>query len=205
MNNWGSCMGLLIPKASHPNTCHTTLWLKCYAQWELITKQRPKPKCNQKWDLGKTVGAMFWKPPLTSLRYALVSYCSADNHSSAQVERQVSELLPMVARSRWHGQPPSAHHSADMSSCWHLHALNWGKLRLPRKTVTAPNLSSRRVWTMLLGTWCDFWGVLRRDTNWTPWSLWVLFNSAYSMILQNYECNSGINFISCPVGISTHL
>lgn len=197
-------MELVIPKASHPNTCHTTLWLKCYAQWELINKPRPKPKCNQKCDLGKTVWALLWKPSLACLRYVLVRYCSPDNHSSARVERQESKLLPVVARSGWQGQPPSAHHSPDMSSCWHLHALNWGKLRLPMEVVTAC-LSSIRVWTMLLGTWCDFWGVLCRERNWTSWSLWVPFNSAYSMTLQNCECNSGINFISCHASVSTQL
>lgn len=103
----------------------------------------------------------------------------------------------------WHGQPPSAHHSADMPSYWHFHALNRETQTL-REAVTAPSLSEfSNSMDNALGTWSDSWCVLCRDRNWNPWSLWVPFNLAYSKILQNCECNSGINFISYPTGTGT--
>lgn len=49
--------------------------------------------------------------------------------------------------------------------------------------------SSRCIWTMLLGTWCNFWGVLHRVSSWTWWSWWIPFNS-YILWLYDSKWNT---------------
>jgi len=55
--------------------------------------------------------------------------------------------------------------------------------RCLRALGTAPGWwSSRSIWITLSGIWSEFWVILRGACSWTWWSLWVTYNSGYSLM-----------------------
>lgn len=181
MNNWGRCMGLLIPKVSHPNTCHTMLCLKCYIQWELINKPRHKP-LTEMW------------PGQGCLSPAVETTSSIPQECVSQVlfswQPQFSKGGETSVRTSHRGQVRVTWAVSLCSPlCWHVLILTLAcsKLRATqpphrgREAVTAQSLSEFKKSTdNALGHLVCSWDVLCRDRNWTSWSLWVPFNSPYS-------------------------
>lgn len=75
--------------------------------------------------------------------------------------------------------------------CWRLGWISgkvsspegwWAWNSLPR--VMAPSSSSSRsIWSVFSDIWFDFWVFLCGARSWTWWSLWIFFNSGYSVVL----------------------